>query len=86
VRTVVSAFRRRFEALGTPSAHRDHAERLLEKTRAAEAELERAIEALRDGDGQEAGDALRRYAGLSQQTAAIARDSELDFAICGAGA
>jgi hypothetical protein len=29
---------------------------------------------------------MQRYAGYSRQSASIARDSELNFAICGTGA
>ena len=40
----------------------------------------------RDGDGDEFTDAMQRYAGRASQSASIARDSELNFAICGASA
>jgi hypothetical protein len=84
--TAVTAFRRKFEALGMPSEHRDDVERLLEKARSAERELDRAVDALEAGDEGVVTDALQRYAGFSQQSASIARDSELNFAACGAGA
>jgi hypothetical protein len=83
---VVSQFRQRFEALGVPSEHRDDAERLVVKARSAEEALGRAIDAFRAGDGDEATEAMQRYGGFSQQSASIARDSELNFTICGAGA
>jgi hypothetical protein len=84
--TVIAEFRRKFAALGTPDEHRDDAEGLLDKSRAAEEELERAIDALRQADEGKATGALQRYFGFSQQSASIARDSELDFAACGVGA
>ena len=84
--TAIAAFRRRFEALGMPDEHRDDAQRLLDKTRAAEEELQQAIDALRAADEAEAASALQRYFGFSQQSASIARDSELNFAVCGVGA
>jgi hypothetical protein len=59
---------------------------ILEKTRSAEDELAKAISALRDGEEQEFAEAMQRYAGYSRQSASIARDSELNFAICGTGA
>jgi hypothetical protein len=84
--TVIAAFSRRFEALGMPDEHGDDAQRLLGKTRAAEEELQQAIDALRAADEAEATSALQRYFGFSQQSASIARDSELNFAACGVGA
>ena len=83
---VVTGFREDVEAIALPSAHADDARRLIEKTKAAERELAAAIDALRAGAEERATGALRRYAGLSLQSASIARDSELGFAICGAGA
>ena len=83
---LISDFRRKVEQLGMPSAHRDDAERLLEKTRSAEEELEKAVAAAREGDSESAREAIGRYAGFSSQSASIARDSELNFAICGSGA
>ena len=83
---LISDFRRKIEQLGMPSAHRDDAERLLEKTRSAEDELEKAVTSAREGDSETAREAIGRYAGLSAQSASIARDSELNFAICGSGA
>ena len=83
---LVSEFRRRIEQLGMPSAHGDDARALLEKTRSAEDELQNAIDAARSGDAKGATDAIQRYAGFSAQSASIARDSKLNFAICGAGA
>jgi hypothetical protein len=82
---LIGEFVREVEALGMPSEHRDDAELLIEKTRSAEAELEQAIDSLRAGDETEATEAMQRYAGFSQQSASIARDSELNFAVCGAG-
>jgi hypothetical protein len=82
---IISEFRREIEQLGMPSAHRDDAELLLEKTRAAEEELEKAVASAREGDSEKAREAIARYAGLSSQSASIARDSELNFAICGSG-
>jgi hypothetical protein len=82
---VISEFRRKFELLGWPSTHRDDAERLIDKSRSAEEELQRVIDAARSHDAAKAGDALRRYYGFATQSASIARDSELNFAICGAG-
>jgi hypothetical protein len=84
--TVISAFRRKMEALGMPNEHADDAQRLLDKTRGAEEELEKAIDALRAADEGRATGALQRYFGFSQQSASIARDSELNFAACGVGA
>lgn len=83
---VLSDFLQDFEALGLPSEHRDDAERLIDKSRSAETELEEAIDAMRDGDTDRATESLQRYGALSQESASIARDSELDFAICGSGA
>ena len=83
---MISEFRREIEQLGLPNAHRDDAERLLEKTRSAEQELEKAVASAREGDSEKAREAIGRYAGFSSQSASIARDSELNFAICGSGA
>ena len=83
---MISEFRRDIEQLGLPSAHREDAERLLEQTRSAEEELEKAVASARDGDSEQAREAIARYAGLSSQSASIARDSELNFTICGSGA
>jgi hypothetical protein len=83
---MISAFRREVEQLGTPSAHQDDAERMIEKTRSAEEELEEAVASAREGDSEDAREAIARYYGFSLQSASIARDSELNFAICGAGA
>jgi hypothetical protein len=83
---VVTRFREDVEKVALPRAHADDARSLVEKTKAAETELNEAIDALRAGEEQRATEALRRYAGLSLQSASIARDSELPFAICGAGA
>jgi hypothetical protein len=82
---VVTRFRKD-EAVGLPSAHADDARRLVEKTIVAERELREAVVAFRAGEGKRAAEAMQRYAGLSLQTASVARDSELGFAICGAGA
>jgi hypothetical protein len=82
---MISEFRREIEQLGTPSAHRDDAELLIEKTRSAEEELEKAVASAREGDSEKAREAIARYAGFSAQSASIARDSELNFAICGSG-
>jgi hypothetical protein len=83
---LISDFRRKVEQLGMPSAHRDDAERLLEKTRSAVEELEKAVASARKGDSEAAREAIGRYAGFSSQSASIARDSELNFAVCGSGA
>jgi hypothetical protein len=83
---VVSDFRRDIEALGKPATSGEDVDEFLEKTGSAEDELARGIAAARDGDEGEFTDAMQRYAGLASQSASIARDSELNFAICGAGA
>jgi hypothetical protein len=83
---VISEFRQDVEAIGLPDAHADDAEQLLDETRSAEDELQRAIDAAREGDSGEFGNAISRYAGFSRQSASLARDSELNFAWCGAGA
>jgi hypothetical protein len=83
---IISEFRRKFELLGTPSAHREDAERIVEKARSAEVELERAAEAAKSGDTAQVREALVRYYGFASQSASIARDSELNFAVCGSGA
>jgi hypothetical protein len=83
---MISEFRRKLEQLGMPSAHRGDAERLVEKTRSAENELEKAVASAREGDAEDAREAIGRYAGFSSQSASIARDSKLNFAICGSGA
>jgi hypothetical protein len=83
---IISEFRRRLELLGTPSAHRDDAERMVEKARSAEVELERATEAAKAGDTAQVRESLVSYYGFASQSASIARDSELNFAICGSGA
>lgn len=83
---LISDFQRKVEQLGMPSAHQDDAERLLEKTRSAVEELEKAVASAREGDSADAREAIGRYAGFSSQSASIARDSELNFAVCGSGA
>ena len=83
---LISDFRREIEALGLPDAHQEDARRIVEKARSAEAELGRGIDAARAGDGVAFAEAMQRYAGFSVQSASIARDSKLNFAICGAGA
>ncbi len=83
---IISEFRRKLELLGTPSAHRDDAEQMVEKARSAEVELDRATEAAKAGDTAQVREALVRYYGFASQSASIARDSELNFAICGSGA
>ena len=83
---VVSDFRRDIEALGKPATGGEDVDQFLEKTRSAEDELAGGIAAARDGDEGEFTDAMQRYAGLASQSVSIARDSELNFAICGAGA
>jgi hypothetical protein len=83
---VVSEFRRDLEALGRPATGGEDVDQILEKTRSAEDELARGIDAARDGDEEEFTEAMQRYAGHASQSASIARDSELNFAICGAGA
>ena len=83
---LISDFGRKVEQLGMPSAHQDDAERLLDKTRSAVEELEKAVASAREGDSEAARQAIGRYAGFSSQSASIARDSELNFAVCGSGA
>ena len=83
---MISDFGRKIEQLGMPSAHRDDAKLLLDKTRSAVEELEKAVASARSGDSETAREAIGRYAGFSAQSASIARDSELNFAICGSGA
>jgi hypothetical protein len=83
---MISDFRREIEQLGMPSAHQDDAERLLEKTRSAVEELEKAVASAQEGDSAASREAIGRYAGFSSQSASIARDSELNFAVCGTGA
>jgi hypothetical protein len=83
---IITEFRRKLELLGMPSAHRDDAERMVEKARSSEVELERASEAAKRGDTAQVREALVRYYGFASQSASIARDSELNFAICGSGA
>ena len=83
---LISEFRGKVEQLGLPSEHRDDAERIVEKARSAEEELERAVAAARAGDMKNATEAIGRYYGYTTQSATIARDSELNFAICGSGA
>ena len=83
---MISDFGRKIEQLGMPSAHRDDAKLLLDKTRSAVEELEKAVASARKGDSETAREAIGRYAGFSAQSASIARDSELNFAICGSGA
>ena len=78
--------KRDIEALGKPATGGEDVDQFLEKTRSAEDELARGIAAARDGDEDEFTDAMQRYAGLASQSASIAQDSELNFAICGAGA
>ena len=82
----MSEFRGDLEALGRPATGGEDVDQMLEKTRSAEDELARGIEAARDGDEEEFSEAMQRYAGLASQSSSIARDSELNFAICGAGA
>jgi hypothetical protein len=82
---LISDFRRKVEQLGMPNAHRDDAERIVEKARSAEEELEKAVAAAREGDAENARNAIGRYYGYASQSATIARDSELNFAICGSG-
>ena len=84
--SIITAFRRDFERLGMPTAHANDVHAMLEKARSAEEELDRAIESARSGDLRNSNDALHRYAGFSAQSASVARDSELNFAICGSGA
>jgi hypothetical protein len=83
---LVSDFRRDIEALGRPAAGRADVDQFLDKTRSAEDELERGIDAAQDGDEDEFADAMQSYADFSTESAAIARDSELNFEICGSGA
>jgi hypothetical protein len=83
---IISEFRRKLELLGAPSAHRDDAERMVEKARSAEVELEHAAQAAKAGDTAQVREALVRYFGFASQSASIARDSGLNFAICGSGA
>ena len=83
---IITEFRRNFERLGTPAAHADDVDAMLRKARSAEDELGSAIDSARSGDFLSANESLIRYAGFSNQSADIARDSELNFAYCGAGA
>jgi hypothetical protein len=83
---LISDFRREIEALGLPDAHQEDARRIVDKARSAEAELARGIDAARAGDGPAFAEAMQRYAGFSVESASIARDSKLNFAICGSGA
>jgi hypothetical protein len=83
---LISAFRREIEALGLPDAHQEDARQIVAKARSAEDELERGVDAARAGDGPAFADAMQRYYGFSVQSASIARDSKLNFAVCGAGA
>jgi hypothetical protein len=83
---IISEFRRKLELLGTPRAHGDDAERMVEKARSAEVELDNAAEAAKAGDTARVREALVRYYGFASQSASIARDSELNFAVCGSGA
>ena len=82
---LISDFRRKVEQLGMPSAHREDAERIVVKARSAEEELEKAVAAAREGDAENTREAISRYYGFSSQSASVARDSELNFAICGSG-
>lgn len=79
-------FREDVAAIALPSAHAGDALRLVEKTRGAERELAEAVDALRAGDDERASEALERYGVLSLESTAVAGNSELPFAICGAGA
>ena len=83
---LISDFRRELEALGLPDAHQQDAQQMVEKARSAETELEQGVEAAKAGDAQAFAEAMQRYAGFSLQSASIARDSKLNFAICGSGA
>jgi hypothetical protein len=83
---VISALRADMEQLGTPALGAEDVEQILDKTRSAEDELGQAVGALRDGDEIEFAAAMKRYGEFSQQSASIARDSELDFEVCGSGA
>lgn len=83
---VISEFRQQVELLGWPSEHREDAEGLITKTRSAESELQRVIDAARAGDVKKTEESLQRYFGFASQSASIARDSKLNFAICGSGA
>jgi hypothetical protein len=82
----ITRFREGIEGLGRPSTGAEDVDRILEETRLAEQELEQAIDAARQGDDEGFAESMQRYAGYASQSASIARDSELDFAICGAGA
>ena len=68
---VIATFRRKFEALGMPAEHGDDAQRLLDKTRSAEGELEQAVAALRAADEQSGG---RGFAALFRLLAAVSDD------------
>ena len=83
---MISEFRRDIEQLGLPSDASRDAELLLEQTRSAEEELEKAVASARKGESERAREAIARYAGFSSQSASLARDSELNFAVCGSGA
>lgn len=82
---IIVEFREQLERLGRPSTGAEDVDAMLNKARSAEDELAGAVAALRDGDAEEFAEAAQRYAELSQESAAIARDSELDFAVCGSG-
>ena len=82
---LVRSFRLDVEQLGRPDANADDVDRFLAKSREAEAALESAVDALRAGDEGTATEELQRYASLSQESAAIAQESELEFEVCGGG-
>ena len=82
---IIVEFREQLEGLGRPSTGAADVDAMLNKARSAEDELTRAVAALRDGDAEEFAEAAQRYAELSRESAAIARDSELDFGVCGSG-
>jgi type II secretory pathway component HofQ len=83
---LVRSFRVDVEQLGRPDMNAGDVDRFLAKSREAEGALEGAVDALRAGDESAATAGLQRYASLSQESAAIAQESELEFEVCGGGA
>jgi len=82
---LVRSFRLDVEQLGRPDTSADDVDQFLAKSREAEAALEGAVDALRGGDQGAAIEEMQRYASLSQESAAIAQESELEFKVCGGG-
>jgi hypothetical protein len=82
---LVGELRRDIQALGVPATNGDDVEGFLSKSQQAEAELEDAINSLRAGDQTAATEALQSYAALSQESAELVQQSQLDFQVCGSG-